>query len=287
MHEFDAAATARFFNQEFAPLERELVKDSPLRARDHLFLDAIASLGGGVRILDFGCGQGRLLSHLLRGNYDALGVEKHEGMSDYARKSVAAAGFGDRVITGGVEALAAIPDGSFDVVLMMGVLQYLSAADYASAIQHARRILRPARGMFYATFQNALFDLFTFNKYTVDFFMHGLCGPFADPREREAVERALQGLLTNPTAPPYTPTRARDNVFVRLTNPLTVAEHMRRDFGLFHEATLFYEWFGLPPLLSAQLGATSKRIAAEAAVDPGAWQGHFMANAFLASFALG
>lgn len=280
MHDFDEAATEKFFNQEFAPLEKGLMKDTPLRSRDHLFLNAIKGLPRGSRILDFGCGQGRLLGTMLNEGFDATGVEKHEGMRAHAQDATGSPG---RVLAGGVDLLADMPGESFDVVLMMGVLQYLSEKDYSNAIGEVRRILKPD-GVFYATFQNSLFDLFTFNKYTVDFFMHGLVGPHLRPGEVAGVESAVRRLITNHAAPTHASTRARDNVFVRLTNPLTVADEVQHAFGLVHQATMFYEWFGLPPLLNHELGEVSKRIAEDLARNPGAWQGNFMANAFLASF---
>jgi SAM-dependent methyltransferase len=218
---------------------------------------------------------------MLDSGLDAVGVEKHEGMRAHAQQLVESP---ERVLAGGVEALKAIPGESFDVVLMMGVLQYLSDDDFAAAVNESKRILKKPGGVFYATFQNALFDLFTFNKYTVDFFMHGLCGPHLKANERQPVECAIRKLVTNPAAPAHAPARARDNVFVRLSNPLTIASELKRDFGLVHRETNFYEWFGLPPLLGSEFGPISKRIGNELSRDPTAWQGTFMANAFLASF---
>jgi hypothetical protein len=87
--------------------------------------------------------------------------------------------------------------------------------------------------------------------------------------------------MVNFDKPPYAPTRARDNIFVYLTNPLTIEGHLR---GAKFSARqkYFYEWFGLPPLITGSHPETAKRIAASFEVDNAtAWQGHFMANAFL------
>jgi hypothetical protein len=45
----------------------------------------------------------------------------------------------------------------------------------------------------------------------------------------------------------------------------------------------FYEYFGLPPLLSEKQGPLAASIRSKfEIVNATAWQGHFMANAFLA-----
>ena len=44
------------------------------------------------RILDFGCGQGRLLGTMLNEGFDATGVEKHEGMRAHAQNVTGSTG---------------------------------------------------------------------------------------------------------------------------------------------------------------------------------------------------
>jgi hypothetical protein len=87
--------------------------------------------------------------------------------------------------------------------------------------------------------------------------------------------------MVNFDKPPYNKMRARDNIFVYLTNPLTIDGHLRQA-GFDARQKHFYEWFGLPPLITSRHPETAKRIAESFEVENAtAWQGHFMANAFL------
>jgi SAM-dependent methyltransferase len=286
MHQFDSDVTARFFNDIFARSDAETTStpETRLRSRDKLLLSHVLEprRHKAPRIIDFGCGQGRLLGHIIASGFDAIGMEKHEGMRNAAEAELAAAGSGDRILKGGVDEFAALPSASFDIVIMMGVLQYLSDDDYRKVTKAISRVLKP-NGCFAATFQNAFFDLYTFNKYTMDFFIHQLVGPLVEPSQQKAVEKSLSELIANPDKPPYSPDRARDNVFVRLTNPLLLGDEFR-SHGLELKEKYFYDFFGLPPLLQKHQ-AIAQGIASHFELERAtAWHGYFMANAFLAEF---
>jgi ubiquinone/menaquinone biosynthesis C-methylase UbiE len=289
MHQFDSGKTERFFNDHFPGAEKKFIPGSTLHFRDEIFVKHLLPHLGlaaqkNARILDFGCGRGDLLVHLIESGYDVIGMDKYAGMRTFAEASADKLNARDRIVAGGVDELGDLPDRSFDLIVMMGVLQYLPDVDYQEALKQVPRLLRP-RGALVATFQNAFFDLFTFNKYTLDFLMNGLLGPSLQDSEREKVEHALSGLMSSPDMPLYSPTRARDNVFVRLTNPITIGDELR-GCGLSLVTKYFYEWFGLPPLLSGSCGDISARIAGEFEIERAtSWQGHFMANAFLTHIA--
>jgi O-methyltransferase involved in polyketide biosynthesis len=184
------------------------------------------------------------------------------------------------MLPGSVDALAALPAASYDLFIAMGVFQYLSKAEYDRTLGEIHRLLKPG-GVMIATWQNALFDAYTFNKYTVDFMMSKLVGPQLDKTETGAVQKDIESLIVNFDKPAYAATRARDNIFVYLTNPLTIDRHLRTaKFDA--RQKYFYEWFGLPPLIANRHPETAKRIVTSFEVDNAtAWQGHFMANAFL------
>jgi SAM-dependent methyltransferase len=283
MREFDAERRNTFFDQVFAPVQARDVREEReawLHPRDRILLERLLpgrkDLG---RVLDFGCGQGRLLSELGNLGLSVVGIEPSDGM-----RAEAEANCRDNpkisLVAGGIEALESVEDNSVDLFIAMGVFQYLGDEETAVLMAAIERVLAPG-GTVIATFQNALFDLFTFNKYTHDFLMNDLLAPHANGPEKDAVAAALAGLMTRADAPPYGEARARDNIFVRLTNPLTQTQDLRSQ-GWSVNGRYFYEYFGLPPLVKNAAPETFARIAESfEVVNAEAWQGHFMANAFL------
>jgi cyclopropane fatty-acyl-phospholipid synthase-like methyltransferase len=286
--EFDADETAAFFNKVYrkVDIERGLKADTRLHPRDRIFLDRILKQGvaepATCRILDFGCGQGRLLSTLLERGYDAEGMEKHDEMRDIANLETKKwATSRPRVAAGDVRTLAELPGGRYDFFVAMGVFQYMTKEEYYNTLAEIRRLLKP-KGTLIATYQNALFDLYTFNKYTVDFMIEKIIGPHVSETDKGGIREDLEQLLVNPEKPAYSVTRARDNIFVHVTNPLTLGDHLRTA-GLQLQQKFFYEYFGLPPLLADKHTSAAASIRSKfEIIDATAWQGHFMANAFLA-----
>jgi hypothetical protein len=132
------------------------------------------------------------------------------------------------------------------------------------------------------TFQNALFDLFTFNKYTVDFFEHQLLSPLADlGLDVQVAIAGLQKLILNPELPSYDTARARDNIFVRLSNPLTIRRELW-DQGFDVKDLYFYTLHPVPPLIRRDQREQIERISSAIEVERSQeWYGYFMGNAFL------
>jgi SAM-dependent methyltransferase len=283
---FNADETAVFFNQVYrqVDIKRGLSDETRLHPRDRIFLDLIlkSTEPGLCRILDFGCGQGRLLSTLLERGYDAEGIEKHDEMRAIANIQTQKWATGrERVAAGDVRSLRVLPAGHYDYFVAMGVFQYMAKDEYDETLVEIARLLKPG-GTLIATYQNALFDLYTFNKYTVDFMIRKILGPLIAVSDEDKIRGDLEQLLVNPEKPIYSTSRARDNIFVHLTNPLTIDGHLQRA-GFRVRQKFFYEYFGLPPLLAEKHGDLAASIRSQfEVVNATAWQGHFMANAFLA-----
>jgi hypothetical protein len=109
-----------------------------------------------------------------------------------------------------------------------------------------------------------------------------IIGPHVADADKISIKKDLEKLLINPEKPTYSVTRARDNIFVHLTNPLTISDHLLRS-GFQLQQKFFYEYFGLPPLLAENHGSVAASIRSMFEItDATAWEGHFMANAFLA-----
>lgn len=119
--------------------------------RPELLADATAELVaaidrwaplGGARVLDFGCGIGRVASALAARGAEVTGIDIAPGMIAEARRRAPGIDFR----CGDIDALAALDAGGFDLVLAVDSLPYLVAAGSAGRfVAEAARLLRPGR----------------------------------------------------------------------------------------------------------------------------------------------
>ena len=117
----------------------------------------LAAIASGERILDVGCGPGRLaiLAGSLSGPAgEVCGIDPAPEMIDLARRNAARAAVGARFEVGVIEALP-YPDGYFDVVLSSLMLHHLPDGLKRQGLAEVRRVLRPA-GRFVAVDFGAL-----------------------------------------------------------------------------------------------------------------------------------
>lgn len=280
-HTYSAQKTKKYF---------ETLAQDYFRAwapRDEIFLQLILPKyrkehTGKIMALDFGCGGGALLLKMLKRKIDAKGVEKHTELCQLAQGRLEQAGFKkERIIKGSIRELDNFPKGSFDFVILMGVFQYLSPELRKKLYSKIHRLLKP-KGHMVATYQNAFFDLFTFNKYTFDFFDQKIFKPLAlDKSFGKSIVQDLKSLIKYPNKPDYSKKIARDNIYVETTNPLTIGDELsKHKFKLLQK--YFYSFFPLPRLIEAKykdkVEAFKKQFEVKRSRD---WQGHLMANAFV------
>lgn len=183
-------------------------------------------------IVDFGCGEGLYFETLLaKRPKQAIGIDMDAALLDRARERLAnnpAVHF----LHGGVEQLADIENDSVALATALNVTSYFTPQEDQEFYPHVSRILRPG-GYLLVSHSNLLFDLFTFNKYTIatlsTVFMPG------QPTDK------LAALLTNPTKPSKVglPTRENPLAFRFKAERFGLTE-VRQEFAHFHER---------PPLL--------------------------------------
>ncbi|HYX63260.1 MAG TPA: class I SAM-dependent methyltransferase [Burkholderiales bacterium] len=109
-------------------------------AQKRLVIDMLAAARG--RILEVGCGPAVMAPELAAMGLEVHGVDVSGEMIRRARQRMAGHPLGTRChfSLGDFERLE-FPDGFFDAVLAMGVLEYLPA--YAAALRSTARVLRP------------------------------------------------------------------------------------------------------------------------------------------------
>ena len=125
-----------------------------LRTRQRFALELVeAALPAGARILDAGCGPGEMSSLLMARGYDVWGIDVAETMIEHARRVT---GRPDRFQPGDIEQLP-FPDGMFDGVVCLGVIEYLDSD--SAAVRELRRVLKPGGTLVVST-PNAVCPLY-------------------------------------------------------------------------------------------------------------------------------
>src|SRR6185312_11476747 len=101
----------------------------------------------GRRLLEVGCGSGRVSRHMARRGYRCSLLDRSVPAIELARRNFAAEGLEAQFVIGEMAALP-FPDGSFDGVYCGGVLEFID--DLSRPLREIARVLRPG-GVFAAT----------------------------------------------------------------------------------------------------------------------------------------
>lgn len=244
-------------------------------------------------VLDAGCGPASMLRDLAAPGRELYGFDLTPEMVAEARRVLEAKGVpGDRIWEGSVTDRAAyrpLPGGGYDAAVCFGVLPHIREQDDATVLGHLCAAVRPG-GTVLVEARNALFALFTLNRYSRDFFLRSLVdvdGLRARAGEggRARLDEALAMLdgRFRMDLPPVRKGKADepgyDEVLSRTHNPFVLRALAERA-GLRDVELLFYHYHCLPPMAEPLLPELF-REASVAMEDPRDWRGHFMASAFV------
>jgi 2-polyprenyl-3-methyl-5-hydroxy-6-metoxy-1,4-benzoquinol methylase len=252
---------------------------------------------GARSVLDAGCGPASMLRDLAEPGLERWGFDLTPEMVAEARRVLAKQGLpAERVWEGSVldpaafQARAGAPPEGFDAVVCFGVLPHVPAEGDAQVLTNLRAAVRPG-GLVAIEARNQLFALFTFNRYSRDFFHDVLIGvsaleaKAANAAERAALDRALVVLDQHfrIDLPPERKGGAGrlgyDEVLSRTHNPFLLRQ-LAQERRLADVEVLFYHYHALPPILEGEAPELFRR-ASLATENPRDWRGHFMASAFV------
>jgi len=239
------------------------------------------------RLLDAGCGTGNVLAACLQNGWDGYGVDFAEGMIEGARALLSEAGENpDRVSHSHIWDLSQFESGSFAAVVIMGVLSYVTDEEERRFLAEAARILQPG-GVLVTHNINTLFDMFTLNRFTVDFYDRQFLSLFFDDAAERADARSrIAALLAHPEAPApgsrMAPTR--DQAPSRQANPLTFGSHVEH-FGFAQKDQVYLRFHAVPPLLFEQRPADEALPVEHETALCRDWRGMFLASNFMTVFA--
>jgi ubiquinone/menaquinone biosynthesis C-methylase UbiE len=121
----------------YADPEPRTLNARHLIARQRFALEMVeAAIPASAAILDAGCGSGEMSAKLMERGYAVWGIDVAKPMIGHARTHCGAARFG----VADIEHIP-FPDDTFDMVVSLGVIDYLDSDDHA--LREIRRVLRP------------------------------------------------------------------------------------------------------------------------------------------------
>jgi ubiquinone/menaquinone biosynthesis C-methylase UbiE len=131
---------------------------TPLLEIDLRFAERFFTTPG--RLVDLGCGTGRLLFHCAARGFACLGVDLSEAMLDVVRQKAEQEGLKVERLKANLVELDALPDASFDYAacLFSTLGMVLGAANRRRMIGHVYRLLRPG-GLFVLHVHNRWFNV--------------------------------------------------------------------------------------------------------------------------------
>lgn len=122
------------------------------------------------QIFDFGCGDAVLFPWFLETGGKIEGIDISPEMIEFGQQRLTNWGLDSSPIqVADVNYLKKIPSASLDGLLSFNVLAYLTDEEELTFYQEASRIVKSG-GYLIVTHSNNLFDMFSLNHYTIDFF---------------------------------------------------------------------------------------------------------------------
>jgi len=236
-------------------------------------------------VLDIGCGGGWTVLDAIERGVNARGIEPVAELKEFGAKLLQKHGHdSSRITQDDLATLANLPTASEDCIALLSVLPHVPRDRWDAVHLDIARVLKLG-GRFIAAYRNELFDLFTFNGITMEFYDMALWNnAICSSLRNNGTLEMLKGLITNPNVPgPYF-TAAKDKSFGNLarikSNPMTMPSYMEQ-FNLRVERTRFFHFHCVPPILASGVSdfrTINHQMELNMSDD---WRAHFMAAIFM------
>jgi 2-polyprenyl-3-methyl-5-hydroxy-6-metoxy-1,4-benzoquinol methylase len=248
---------------------------------------------GAKTLLDAGCGPASFLRHLTNDGLNLYGFDLTAEMVREAKRVMSSQGIPERNFWQGSVLRPSDfhrPDlpPSYDAAVCFGVLPHIPADKDEVVLRNLFQAVIPG-GLVLIEARNALFSLFTQNRYTYEFICNELIRPQnLMPNRGKPDVRVLQALEKlklhfRMDLPPVRKGKqdepGYDEVLSRTHVPF-VLENQFQKAGFRDTKIFFYHFHALPPMFAVEVGDFFK-TASLRMEQPEDWRGYFMASAFV------
>lgn len=238
------------------------------------------------KVLDIGCGGGQTVLDAFEIGAQVIGLEPVPSLVDFGKRKLSESGFNAEAIAqGDASDISRFESSTFDLVAMLSVIPHIPYQDWPSLHMEIQRVLKPG-GYAVIAYRNELFDLYTENRFTHEFFMKNFYSLGSYSLEiREKISLELEDFIPRHNVPSLNHTESKDKRFGLLdrpkSNPLTQAEYLA-NYGLTLEHNFFCNIHPLLPnsAVSKSIEPSDLKHQAELAYFD-KWQGNFMGSMFV------
>lgn len=226
------------------------------------------------KIIDAGCGAGMPLITLKKAGFNIKGYDKAENMIKEAKINLKQNKLStDLAFIDNFEKPNKLKKNSVDCILGMGAFYY--SKNFEATIKNQRQILKK-NGRLIFSLRNKLFDLSTFNDYSLRFYKELF---FKNLKKKHTSKFNKLTKNFNKRKKKKLLNIDDRKVHTFTNNPLTIKAELKK-LGLDCTNILFYHFHSLPPLFE-EIDPIYFRKTSWKMENPYDWRGHFLASGFI------
>jgi len=223
-------------------------------------------------LLDLGCGTGIPLLEFLKMGFSAKGCDFIERSLDLTKQKLKKHGYNDDVIFYlDIEDSTTIPSEKFDIITSVGLFPHIT--DDKQALQNTKSMLND-NGTVLIQFRNDLFNLFTLNAYSEDFFKRLIDFDTLPNVLKKSIDDFYAQNLSTAAI------NSQFGLISKFHNPLNIENELFKPMGFEIKNIHFFHYHRLPPIFQTQDNDLFRKLSDEIE-DPSDWRGHFLASSFI------
>ena len=223
-------------------------------------------------ILDLGCGTGIPLIEFLKMGFSAKGCDFTDSAISISKSKMRKNNYDEKsVFKLDIEDSSTLTNEKFDIITSVGVFPHV--ADEKQALENTKKLLNK-HGIVLLQFRNDLFNLFTLNAYSENFFKRLIdFDTLPDDFKKHLNEFYKKTLLAETI-------NAQFGILSKFHNPLTIQNELFSPLGFIVKNIYFFHYHRLPPIFQKNDTKLFRKLSDEIE-NPNDWRGNFLASSFI------
>jgi len=223
-------------------------------------------------LLDLGCGTGIPLLEFLKMGFSAQGCDFVDKSIDLTKQRLKEHDFDDNLVFSlDIEDSSTLSSQKFDIITSVGLFPHI--IDDKQALQNTKSMLNDD-GIVLIQYRNDLFNLFTLNAYSEDFFKRLIdFDTLPDIFKKSLDDFYAQNLSTAAI-------NSQFGLISKFHNPLNIENELYKPMGFEIKNIHFFHYHRLPPIFQTYDNKLFRKLSDDIE-DPSDWRGHFLASSFI------